>query len=493
MTTATQTDEEIARTVMRARDNLLDFAQYTMPSYRKAPHLEMVADALEEIERGENDRLFIELPPRHGKSELVSVRFPAWLICKHPDWPIIAASYGERLAMEWGRRTRDLVSVQPLFPNIKLDPSSKSKDLWHTHIRDNVEAEWHDSGGQFLSGGVGSGIFGFGARIYIIDDPYGKAEGEENISESRRIEVRNFWEGSVLTRLEPGSAIIIIMHRWHEDDLIGMLKQEQPDRWKEIRLPALAEADDPLGREEGEALWPWRYPKETLDELRLPGGIGERKWNALYQQRPSPAEGAIFKWFPRYETHGKIQKIVVGVDTAYTAKSGSDFTAWAAWGFDGSQAFLLEAGRFKGSTPDAERRIIHFVHRMSQKYSCRVQTVVRGAVAIDRIAAQHLRVGQTAQTPDGLRRMGIPVHELKLPMSVSKTELGDIVSTEFEGERALIPERAPWLDIWIEEHKAFPYSKHDDWVETTIIALWYLFRARPFKRPRALNIYAENA
>ena len=90
--------------------------------------------------------------------------------------------------------------------------------------------------------------------------------------------------------------------------------------------------------------------------------------------------------------------------------------------------------------------------------------------------------------------MGIPVHEIKLPMSVSKTELGDIISTEFEGERALIPERAPWqLDIWLEEHKAFPYSKHDDWVETTIIALWYLFRARPFKRPSALNIYAKNA
>lgn len=492
----TEADRELGLKVYQARERLLDFAQFTMPNYQRAPHLELVADELEMIERGENDRLFIELPPRHGKSELVSVRFPAWLICRHPDWPIIAASYGERLAMQWGRRTRDLVATQPLFPNLRLDPSSKSKDLWHTQIPDPVhEGEWVDAGGQFLSAGVGSGTFGFGGRVYLIDDPYGKSDGgAENISEARRSEVWNFWEGSVLTRMEPHCAIVIVMHRWHQDDLIGRLKKEQPGRWREVRLPALAEADDPLGRNEGEPLWPWRYPAEALEELRLPGGIGDRMWNALYQQRPSPKEGAIFRWFGRFDIVPQIRKLAVTIDTAYTDNPDSDFTSWAAWGSDGQRAYLLEAGRFKGETPEAQRRIIAFTRKAAQKYRVRTLGVVKKRVAIDRIAAQQLRVGQSTTGVGGeLGRMGIPVHEQKLPRSVDNDALAEMAAVEFEGNRMLIPESAPWLDDWIDQHKNYPYGDHDDWVETTIIAHQYFFETTPFKRPPPANVYPSNA
>ena len=143
-------DRKAVQRILKARENLLDFAQYTFPGYQRAPHLELVAKELEAIERGENDRLIIEMPPRHGKSELVTIRFPAWILCKHPTWPLISASYGDELAHEMGRRARNVVDTQGLFPSVRLASDSKAKNLWHTV-----------QGGQFLAVGIGSGVIGF--------------------------------------------------------------------------------------------------------------------------------------------------------------------------------------------------------------------------------------------------------------------------------------------------------------------------------------------
>jgi len=143
-----------------AVDTLLGFCRWTFPGYHTAPHLELVASELEAIERGENDRLIIEMPPRHGKSELVTIRFPAWVLCRHPNWPLISASYGDELAHEMGRRARNIVDTQGIFPEVNLAADSKAKNLWHT-----------TQGGQFLAVGIGSGVIGFGGRIITIDDP----------------------------------------------------------------------------------------------------------------------------------------------------------------------------------------------------------------------------------------------------------------------------------------------------------------------------------
>ncbi len=463
-----------------AIESLLGFCRWTFPGYQTAPHLELVAKELEAIERGENDRLIIQMPPRHGKSELVTIRFPAWLLCRHPDWPLISASYGDELAHEMGRRARNIVDTQGLFPEVNLAADSKAKNLWHT-----------TQGGQFLAVGIGSGVIGFGGRIITIDDPFKKRSEAE--SEVQRNHVWNWYTSEILTRQEPAAAIVVVMHRWHEDDLVGRLLASEAHRWRVIRLPAVAESNDPLGRQLGGALWGWRYDEVALAARRQE--IGERDWNSLYQQRPSPEEGAIFKWWGRYEKVPPLRQIVVGLDTAYAGNEQSDYTAWAAWGYDGSKALLLEADRYQCEIPEAERRTTAAVYRLRQQHpNVPLRVLYRTRVAIDRVAAQHLRRGVDSMRwnddspQDG--RAALPVVEVKLPARNTKEELGNLVAPEFESGRALIPEWASWLGPWLEEHKTFPYGLHDDWVETTIVALWYLFRREQREPMReAVNVY----
>ena len=160
-----------------------------------------------------------------------------------------------------------------------------------------------------------------------------------------------------------------------------------------------------------------------------------------------------------------------GIDTAYTDSSGSDYTAWTVWGFDGHRAYAIDADRYKGEVPEAERHIVKFYKDLRRMYpSIPIKPLVRQAVAIDRIIGQHLR------------EAGLPVVDVKLP-SNTKEEMGKLVSANFESGRAMVPGHALWLSDWIAEHKAFPAGKHDDWVETTNIALWYLFRSKPYRRP----------
>lgn len=440
-----------------AQDHLLDFCTETYSGYHRAEHLVLVAEALEDIESGANDRLIIELPPRHGKSELVSVRFPAWLLGRQPTRSVISASYGDELAHEMGRRARNVVETQHVFPEVRLAADSKAKNLWHTQ-----------QGGQFLAVGIGSGVVGFGGDIILIDDPYKKREEAE--SERHREHIWNWYTSEILTRQEPNAAIVLIMHRWHEDDLSGRVQEAEPGRWKLISLPAIAEGDDLLGRKPGQALWPWRYDEEALEQRRTELG-NDRDWYSLYQQRPAPDEGLIFKWFPRFHNPGILKQIILPIDTAYTDTSGSDYTAWTAWGFDGQKAYALDADRYKGEVPEAERIIIKLYQDLRRMYSnIPIKPLVRQAVAIDRIIGQHLR------------EAGLPVVEVKMP-SNTKKEMAKIVSANFESGRALVPSHAIWLSDWMAEHKAFDTGKHDDWVETTNIALWYLFRSRPWKRP----------
>lgn len=441
-----------------AADHLIPFCRYTFPLFQDAPHCDLIARELEAIEAGENDRLILELPPRHSKTELVSIRFPAWAMGRKPDRAFISASYSDKLATESGRRVRNIVDTQGVFPTVRLAADSKAKDLWHT-----------SQGGQFLAVGIGSGVVGWGGDIICVDDPFKKREEAE--SEVMRDHVWNWYTSEILTRRHRDTAIVIVMHRWHEDDLVGRVLAEQRDRWRVVRLPALAEADDALGREPGEALWPWRFDAQELADIRLE--VGERNWTSLYQQRPSPEEGAIFKWFPRYREQPEFSAIVVGLDTAYTGGPGADFTAWTAWGFDGTKAYAIEAHQFRGEAPEAERRIVTSVWHLQDRYrDIPVIVLHRARVAIDRVVAQHLRA-------PGLERPGLAVVEVNLPAGNTKEELGRIVSVEFESGRALVPEWAPWLEGWMAEHKGFPFAAHDDWVETTIIVLWYLFRAGP--------------
>lgn len=257
------------------------------------------------------------MPPRHGKSELASRRFPAWYLGQHPTQQIIASSYGADLANDFGREVRNIVAspdYAKLF-DVALSPDSQSANRWHT-----------DQQGAYVAAGVGTAITGRGAHVLLIDDPF--KDREEADSELNRNKVWNWYTSTAYTRLMPGGAIVLIQTRWHDDDLAGRLIEAQKyggDQWEVLCLPAIDDS--------GAALWPDWYPIKRLEQIK--GVIGPRDWNSLYQQNPVPDTGDYFKkeWFRYYENAPKHLRIYGASDYAVTDEGG-DYTVHLVAGVD---------------------------------------------------------------------------------------------------------------------------------------------------------------
>jgi predicted phage terminase large subunit-like protein len=306
--------EEVRATL--ARRSLLRFTEYTNPLYERAQHHEQIAAKLEAVERGEIDRLMIFMPPRHGKSELASKRFPAWCLGKQPQRQIIAASYNSDLANDFGRNVRNLVAEPEfgqVFPGVTLAPDSQAAMRMNT-----------SHGGAYVAAGVGTAVTGRGAHIALIDDPF--KDREEADSERRRELVWDWYRSTLYTRLMPGGAIVLIQTRWHEDDLAGRLLEQEPEQWTVLELSAI--------NRDGEALWPEWYPIPTLE--RIKATIGPREWSALYQQRPQPDEGTFFQraWFKEWD---KLPSLRYYGTSDYAVTDGDgDYTVHRVWGIDAS-------------------------------------------------------------------------------------------------------------------------------------------------------------
>lgn len=281
------------------------------------------------MERGQIKRLMIFMPPRHGKSQLASINFPAWYLGKHPEKHIITASYSAELAQDFGGKTRDLVNSQEyrnLF-DVTLREDSQSKAKWET-----------EDGGYYLSVGVGGAITGRGSDIFLIDDPFkNRADAESQVY---RQAVWDWFTSTAYTRLEPSGSIILIMTRWHKDDLAGRLLLQAAEgtgeEWEVLSLPAIAEGDEMM-RKEGEALWPERYTLVDLE--RIKNTIGLRDWASLYQQNPVTAETQEFsendfKFFEESELEGKMLNYCITVDLAISKDEKADRTAIVVRGKD---------------------------------------------------------------------------------------------------------------------------------------------------------------
>jgi hypothetical protein len=302
----------------RSRRGLIDFTEYTFPQYRAAEHHKLIAEKLEAIERGEIQRLMIFMPPRHGKSELATKRFPAWFLGRNPDKQIIQASYNSDLAKDFGRQVRNIFNerrFQNVFNGVELAPDSKAADRWNT-----------SKGGAYVAAGVGTAVTGRGADILIIDDPL--KDREEAESESRRDLVWNWYTSTAYTRLQGMRAEILVQTRWHEDDLAGRLLEAEAKggkKWEKLILPA--EMSD------GGALWPERFPIEVLREIKQT--IGIRDWSSLYQQNPTPDDGTFFLkgWFQRHSVNPEKLHIYGCSDYAVT-EGGGDYTEHGIFGVD---------------------------------------------------------------------------------------------------------------------------------------------------------------
>lgn len=308
----------------KARISLLEFTKYTNPAYQAAPHHFLIADALERVMHGLTKRLIICMPPRHGKSELASRRFPAMFMGTYSDKQIIAASYNSDLANDFGREVRNIVDgieFKALY-DTTLASDSKAANRWHT-----------DSGGMYVAAGVGTAITGRGADILLIDDPF--KDRQEADSEVTRQRVWDWYTSTAYTRLMPGGAVVVINTRWHDDDLSGRLLAEQEnggDQWEVLSLPAI----DKYGR----ALWPEWYPLERLEQIK--GVLPARDWNALYQQNPIPDDGDYFKadWFSEYDELPENLRIYGASDYAVT-DGGGDFTEHGIVGVDSNNNIYI--------------------------------------------------------------------------------------------------------------------------------------------------------
>ena len=269
----------------RVRSSLLEWCTEALAPVGQEPaaHHRLIIQKLEAVARGEIDRLMIYAPPGSAKSTYATVLFPSWWFTQFPRSAIISASHTGDLAESFGRRVRNTVDQHCDLLGFQLSADSRAAGKWDT-----------DSGGEYLAAGVGKAIAGRRADLAIIDDPVASRESAE--SETERETTYNWYRGDLYDRLKPGARIILIMTRWHEDDLGGRLDADEltgGDQWHRILLPAIAEfEDDPLGRKLGEALWPGWEDEAMLARKRKV--VGEREWVAKYQQRPTAQAGAIF-------------------------------------------------------------------------------------------------------------------------------------------------------------------------------------------------------
>lgn len=308
-----------------AQDKLIDFAVVVDRNYKVNWHHRLIAgklqEAYEKVKRGEKSQIMFFFPPRHGKSNLVSIKYPAWVLGKDPSIPIIVTSYSQELATDFGLAARDLVNsenYQAIF-DTRLRADTKAKGKWLTK-----------QGGGYTATGMGGAITGKGWGIGIVDDPVKNMEE----AESEVIKEKHFkwWQSVFLTREEGIGAKLLMMTRWFDDDLAGRIikhakDNNKLDEWDIVSFPAVAEKDEEF-RKEGEALWPYRFPLSILNGTKI--DVGPYVWSALYQQDPVDEESREFKkaWFhPRpFEEVLKLDtRRFITVDPADALTDKSDF------------------------------------------------------------------------------------------------------------------------------------------------------------------------
>lgn len=430
---------------MDAQANLLPFIQYSKPDYRVAPHHRTVCDALEAVERRDIDRLAIFMPPRHGKSEIASRRFPAWYLGRNPDKQIVCASYNSELAEDFGRSVRNIVNsteYRAVF-DTTLAQDSQAAARWHT-----------DKGGVYVAVGIGGTLTGRGADVALVDDPVKDAQDAQ--SETIRDKTWDWYTSVLRTRLMPRGAIVLIQTRWHEDDLAGrILAGKESARWHVISLPAL---------KGGEALWPEAYPVAELESIR---DLDPLRFSALYQQEPVPAEGSFFRreWAKFYsKPPGDLNKYATS-DFAVT-EGGGDWTEIATHGVDPNGDLYLGLDWYSGQTTADVwiEQIVHQLRRHRPFAHFGESGVIRRA--IEPVLIRRMRETGTFCRLEWITRTrdkASTARALQARMAMGKVYLPDT-----EAGHALLAQML-----------AFPAGLHDDKVDCAALMALALDEAHP--------------
>lgn len=371
------------------------------------------------------------MPPRHGKSFLISEYFPAWYLGKNPYHNIISTTYSQDLSYDFGRKVRNIMGTdtyRAIFSGINLSEDSSSAKRFHTN-----------KGGAYYGVGVGGPLTGRGGDLIIIDDPH-KNRQEAN-SEVVRRNIHSWFDSTLYTRQAPNAVFILVQTRWHEDDLAGKIISENTGDWEVINMPAINEED--------EALWPERFDIDTLKEIRKT--IGRYEFESLYQQHPTPQEGGIFKnhWWRYYDSlPQRFDKIIQSWDFAVKNKDGSDYTVGLVIGKYGPNKYLLDMVRDKLDFPAACHAVVSTTNKWPKASKKLIEAKANGPAVIQALTNQI--AGLIEVEPQG-----------------DKIQRANAASPEVESGNWYIPNpnAAPWVNDFLHEMGSFPNGKNDDIVD----------------------------
>ena len=451
------------------QDDLIAFCKHMDPTYIVAPHHKKLAELLTQIAFGHKDRVAVSIPPRHGKSHLVSTLFPAWFLGKYPDKKVLMVSHTGDLAVDFGRKMRNLIAdprYSLIFPGTTLSADSKSAGRWAT-----------SKGGEFYACGVGAALAGRGADLLLVDDPH----SEQDLLAGNFDELEKAYQWFAFgarTRLMSGGRIAVIHTRWHQDDLIGHIIRDgannpKADQYEIFEFPAIITTKKPVYDKDGsyiseeiveKALWPEKFDLDTLE--RTKASMPAFQWNAQYMQNPTGEQGAIIQrdWWKPWEKEDppSCEYVIMALDAAAEKNNRADFTALLTFGVfsddnltgGASHVILLNAINTRVEFPELKDLAIREWKDWQPD-----------AFIVEK---------KSSGTPlyQELRRIGIPVQEFVPHRGTGdKVARLNAVSDILRSGMVWYPAGRRWAEEVIEQSVAFPYGSHDDLVDCLSMGL----------------------
>mgnify|MGYP003637436590 CR=1 FL=1 len=436
-----------------AQSDFMSFVKKVWPQFIEGYHHKIMAEAFDRVIAGKCKRLIINMAPRHTKSEFASHLLPAYFFGHNPDKYVIQASNTADLAVDFGRKVRDMLGdpvYQEVFPGVAVNADAAAAGKWKTTAK-----------GEYFAIGTGGTLTGRGGDLIIIDDPHSEQEARQAETKPEIYDnVYEWYTSGPRQRVQPGAAIVIVMTRWSKRDLTGRAikasMEKDGEEWELIELPAILPSGKPI--------WPEYWPEKEIlaikNELPIP------KWMAQYQQQPTAEEGALVKreWWQRWEPKEapQVEFIIQSWDTAFEKSQRSDYSACTTWGVFSHEhpetgkmmpnIILLDAFRKRMEFPELKKKAME-LYKMWEPEAFVIEKRASGAPLIYE-----------------LREMGIPVAEFTPSRGNDKIARVNAVSDLFASGVVWATEHR-WAEEVIEEFAEFPAGEHDDYVDCSTQAL----------------------